>query len=44
MKSETRQKAEIILAVRGEMAQNLSDVVFRRTDLGSGNRPDPRGL
>jgi glycerol-3-phosphate dehydrogenase len=37
-------KAEIIHAVRGEMAQRLSDVVLRRTDLGSGNRPDPRSL
>ena len=37
-------KAEVIHAVRGEMAQKLSDVVFRRTDLGSGNRPDQRSL
>jgi glycerol-3-phosphate dehydrogenase len=37
-------KAEVIHAVRGEMAQKLSDVVFRRTDFGSGHRPDPRSL
>jgi len=32
-------KAEIIHAVRNEMAQKLGDVVFRRTDLGTGNYP-----
>jgi glycerol-3-phosphate dehydrogenase len=42
--SSTTIKAEVIHAVRHEMAQKLSDVVFRRTDLGSGNRPEPRSL
>jgi len=42
--SSSTIKAEVIHAVRGEMAQKLSDVVFRRTDLGSGNRPDPLSL
>jgi glycerol-3-phosphate dehydrogenase len=42
--SSTTIKAEVIHAVRKEMAQKLSDVVFRRTDLGSGNRPEPRSL
>jgi glycerol-3-phosphate dehydrogenase len=32
-------KAEIVHAVREEMAQRLSDVVFRRTDLGTGQIP-----
>ena len=32
-------KAEVIHAVREEMAQNLSDVVFRRTDLGTARLP-----
>lgn len=31
--------AEIIHAIREEMAQKLSDVVLRRTDLGSGSAP-----
>lgn len=31
--------AEIIHAVREEMAQKLGDVILRRTDLGSGQRP-----
>ena len=31
--------AEVIHAVREEMAQRLTDVVFRRTDLGSGGNP-----
>ena len=33
-------KSEIVHAVREEMAQRLSDVVFRRTDLGTGEPPD----
>jgi glycerol-3-phosphate dehydrogenase len=37
-------KAEVIHAVRKEMAQKLSDVVLRRTDLGSGICPDSRSL
>ena len=32
-------KAEIIHAVREEMAVKLSDVVFRRTELGTGEYP-----
>ena len=32
-------KAQILHAVREEMAQNLSDVVFRRTDLATGDYP-----
>lgn len=32
-------KAEIIHAVRAEMAQHLSDVVLRRTDMGSAKPP-----
>jgi glycerol-3-phosphate dehydrogenase len=31
--------AEVVHAVRKEMAQKLSDVVFRRTDLGTGGYP-----
>jgi glycerol-3-phosphate dehydrogenase len=35
-------KAEVVHAVREEMAQKLADVVFRRTDLGSACYPgDP---
>ena len=29
----------IVAAVREEMAQTLSDVIFRRTDLGTGGHP-----
>lgn len=32
-------KAEVVHAVRQEMAQKLGDVVFRRTDLGTGGHP-----
>ena len=32
-------KAEVILAIREEMAQKLADVVFRRTDLATGAYP-----
>ncbi len=32
-------KAEIVHAVREEMAEKLGDVVFRRTDLGTGRHP-----
>ena len=32
-------RAEVIHAVRKEMAQTLADVVFRRTDLGTGGSP-----
>lgn len=33
-------QAEVIHAVREEMAQSLSDVILRRTGLGTGNPPD----
>ena len=32
-------KAEVIHAIRDEMAQKLGDVVFRRTELGTGGYP-----
>jgi glycerol-3-phosphate dehydrogenase len=32
-------RAEILNSVRNEMAQKLSDVIFRRTDLGSAQNP-----
>ena len=32
-------KAQVVHAVRQEMALKLEDVVFRRTDLGSGEHP-----
>lgn len=32
-------KAEVVHAVREEMAQKLGDIVFRRTDLGTGEHP-----
>jgi len=37
-------KSEIVHAVRQEMAQKLSDVVFRRTDLGTGQPPSSEAL
>jgi glycerol-3-phosphate dehydrogenase len=37
-------KAEVLHAVRGEMAVKLSDVVFRRTDLGTGGPPPDESL
>ncbi|MEQ1656031.1 MAG: glycerol-3-phosphate dehydrogenase/oxidase [Nitrospira sp.] len=37
-------KAEVVHAVREEMAVKLSDVVFRRTDLGTGARPPEESL
>ena len=42
--NSTVLEAEIIHAVREEMAQKLTDVVFRRTDLGSGGYRDERAL
>jgi glycerol-3-phosphate dehydrogenase len=36
--------AEVVHAVREEMAQKLADVVFRRTDLGTGEYPGPAAL
>lgn len=43
-KQSTVLKAEVIHAVREEMAQKLSDVVFRRTDLGTGGYPGEESL
>ncbi|MEA3295211.1 MAG: glycerol-3-phosphate dehydrogenase/oxidase [Euryarchaeota archaeon] len=37
-------KAEIIHAIRDEMAQKLEDVVMRRTELGSAEYPGDEGL
>jgi glycerol-3-phosphate dehydrogenase len=37
-------KAEVVHAVREEMAQTLADVVLRRTDLGTGDYPGDRAL
>lgn len=37
-------EAQILDAAQNEMAQRLSDIVFRRTDLGSGGAPDPDAL
>jgi glycerol-3-phosphate dehydrogenase len=37
-------KAEVVHAVREEMAQKLADVVFRRTDLGTGGYPGATAL
>ena len=36
--------AEVIHAVRAELAQKLADVVYRRTDLGTGELPPPEAL
>jgi glycerol-3-phosphate dehydrogenase len=33
-------KAEIVHAIREEMAETLADVVLRRTDLGTGSKPE----
>lgn len=37
-------QAEVIHAVRAEMAQRLSDVVLRRTEMGSAGPPSPETL
>jgi len=37
-------KAEVIHAVREEMAEKMADVVFRRTDLGTGGHPGEEAL
>lgn len=37
-------RAEIVFAVRQESAIKLADVVLRRTELGSGERPSPEAL
>jgi glycerol-3-phosphate dehydrogenase len=36
----TVTKAEVLYSIREEMAMKLSDIVFRRTDLGTGSRPN----
>jgi glycerol-3-phosphate dehydrogenase len=40
----TTIKAEVVHAIRQEMAVCLSDIVFRRTDLASGGDPGERAL
>jgi glycerol-3-phosphate dehydrogenase len=40
----TTIKAEVIHGVRQEMAQKLSDIVFRRTDLGTAGHPGDAAL
>jgi glycerol-3-phosphate dehydrogenase len=42
--NSTVLKAEVVHAVREEMAEKLSDVVFRRTDLGTGGHPGEEAL
>lgn len=42
--SDETLKAEVVHAVRHEMAQKLSDVILRRTDLGSGEHPGIEAL
>ena len=37
-------RAEVVHAVRAEMAQKLGDVVFRRTDLGTAGHPGDSAL
>ncbi|MGZ9148687.1 MAG: FAD-dependent oxidoreductase [Candidatus Deferrimicrobiaceae bacterium] len=37
-------KAEVVHAVREEMAEKIGDVVFRRTDLGTGGHPGEEAL
>jgi glycerol-3-phosphate dehydrogenase len=37
-------KAEVVHAVKEEMARTMSDVVFRRTDLSTGSNPGPEAL
>ena len=38
------QRAEVLHAVRREMALHLTDIVLRRTDLGSAGLPDDAAL
>jgi glycerol-3-phosphate dehydrogenase len=42
--SSTVIKAQVVHAVREEMAQKLGDIVFRRTDLGTGEYPGAAAL
>lgn len=44
LQNSTVLKAEIVHAIREEMAQNLSDIVFRRTDLGTAGNPGDESL
>ncbi len=37
-------KAQVVHAIRSEMAQTLSDIIFRRTDLATGEYPGPVAL
>jgi len=40
----TTFRAEIVHAIREEMAMRLADIVFRRTDLATGGHPGPAAL
>lgn len=40
----TTLRAEVVHAVREEMAVHLADIVYRRTDLGSGGHPGRQAL
>jgi glycerol-3-phosphate dehydrogenase len=42
--NSTVLKAEVVHAVREEMAEKIGDVVFRRTDLGTGGHPGEKAL
>jgi len=44
LEGSTVLKAEIVHAVRDEMVQKLTDVVMRRTDLGSASAPSTEAL
>jgi glycerol-3-phosphate dehydrogenase len=40
----TVTRAEVVHSVREEMGQKLGDIVFRRTDLGTGGNPGEHAL
>ena len=40
----TTLEAEIVHSIREEMVQKLSDIIFRRTDLGTGGYCDETSL
>jgi glycerol-3-phosphate dehydrogenase len=42
--NSTVLKAEVVHAVREEMAEKIGDVVFRRTDFGTGGHPGEEAL
>jgi glycerol-3-phosphate dehydrogenase len=42
--NSTVLKAEVLHAIREEMAEKIGDVVFRRTDLGTGGHPGEDAL